>query len=593
MKINKKIAAVIVGALTTTGLGILVTNPIPEKEYTVLLYMVGSDLESDSQHHAASEDLKEIENVISEYRLEDKVNVVAEIGGAKEWNLEELKEVSYARISIGNEGIEVLHQGNPQNMGEADTLSDFIEYGMTQFPARQNILILWNHGNGPTDGFGYDLLFDGDSLTLEELSTALRSFEENKMDLIGFDACCMGNLETANVLAPYTDYMIASPATEEIYGWNYEWMQIFQKETIEIKDIGREIIETFRTFYQQEEKSTSIATLSCYDMDAYEILYEKLETFYTQLDDKSKDAVFQTLNQKRTQIPGYYSGNWIDEPYDLLDVQALHQEMDKTLWEENGLSPLLQDFVCFYTDTEQNRCGISMYLPSKVDAMDAKQILQYQNCGYDARYLQFVLEYARSMNQELDVEMDEIKSEVKEESKTVVFYLEQEWLDQIGTLYLATSYPFEQGQYYLLSTDSDVSVDENGKVTGVVDQMYFSIAGQVLCLVEQQNNEVQTIYHSPVYYNGELCSLIIEVSSRHEDGVIQGLTPYKEGQNHKEQYELSPGDTFAAAYPKIEESGEINYDQYYVNDTLTLQSYECELELTEVTFEECHYGLAW
>lgn len=43
----------------------------------------------------------------------------------------------------------------------------------------------------------------------------------DKFAFIGFDACLMATVETANMLVPHADYMFASEETEPGYGWDY------------------------------------------------------------------------------------------------------------------------------------------------------------------------------------------------------------------------------------------------------------------------------------------------------------------------------------------------------------------------------------
>lgn len=63
--------------------------------------------------------------------------------------------------------------GQP-DITEPETLSDFIKFCNENYPADRNILILWDHGGGPVEGFGYDsIVADGDSMTLDEMQTAL------------------------------------------------------------------------------------------------------------------------------------------------------------------------------------------------------------------------------------------------------------------------------------------------------------------------------------------------------------------------------------------------------------------------------------
>ena len=42
------------------------------------------------------------------------------------------------------------------SMGEAETLADFLEWGVQTYPADKMGLILWNHGSGSINGVCFD-----------------------------------------------------------------------------------------------------------------------------------------------------------------------------------------------------------------------------------------------------------------------------------------------------------------------------------------------------------------------------------------------------------------------------------------------------
>ena len=67
-------------------------------------------------------------------------------------------------------GISSMEPMEIRNMGDADTLMVFVNYGVQSYPANHYGLILWNHGGGPVGGYGSDSShFDGDGLSLEEI----------------------------------------------------------------------------------------------------------------------------------------------------------------------------------------------------------------------------------------------------------------------------------------------------------------------------------------------------------------------------------------------------------------------------------------
>ena len=110
-----------------------------------------------------------------------------------------------------------------KNMAESDTLSDFIKWGISQFPAKKYAIIFWDHGSG-IHGFGRDVNFNNNELTPFELQKGfiygLNGTGVN-FELIGFDACLMSSLEIASKLDHFSPYMVSSEEVEPAWGWNY------------------------------------------------------------------------------------------------------------------------------------------------------------------------------------------------------------------------------------------------------------------------------------------------------------------------------------------------------------------------------------
>jgi len=105
------------------------------------------------------------------------------------------------------------------NMGSAASLTSFIQWGVSSYPADHYALILWDHGGGTT-GVCWDDT-NGDHLTVAEVGQAL-SAAGVSFDLVGFDACLMGMLEQAYEIRDDADIMVASEQTEPWDGWPYQ-----------------------------------------------------------------------------------------------------------------------------------------------------------------------------------------------------------------------------------------------------------------------------------------------------------------------------------------------------------------------------------
>lgn len=90
-------------------------------------------------------------------------------------------------------------------MGDPATLKDFLKYGEENYQADHKMLLFWNHGGGSVSGVSFDENYDADSLTLDELSQAMKEVYGDKkaLEVVGFDTCLMATLDTANVFQKY------------------------------------------------------------------------------------------------------------------------------------------------------------------------------------------------------------------------------------------------------------------------------------------------------------------------------------------------------------------------------------------------------
>jgi len=94
------------------------------------------------------------------------------------------------------------------NMADPQTLSDFLVWGIKNYPAQNYMVILENHGEG------WRGMMDDDShcdaMTLPQLGQAFKQAQEEtgeKIQVVGFAACLMGSTEVAYELKDATDYL--------------------------------------------------------------------------------------------------------------------------------------------------------------------------------------------------------------------------------------------------------------------------------------------------------------------------------------------------------------------------------------------------
>ena len=110
------------------------------------------------------------------------------------------------------------------NMGNESSLADFALWAIATYPADRYALLLSDHGSG-WPGALSDSDPEDEGIFLYELDSALQYIVSQsgigQFDLIGFDACLMGQIEVFSALAPYARYAIASEELEPAVGWAY------------------------------------------------------------------------------------------------------------------------------------------------------------------------------------------------------------------------------------------------------------------------------------------------------------------------------------------------------------------------------------
>lgn len=194
-------------------------TPTTPQTTTLMVYMVGSDLESrDGQ---ATANLKEM---LAATRSGD-VNIVLTTGGAvktdpaglvKDWR-------TLKRHVIRNGQLQELADLGAVSMSQPGTLRDFVVWARNQFPADRYMIAFWNHGGGDT-GFGQDDIARG-WMRMPLIAQGLEGARQAtglKFDVIAFDACLMATAEVAMTLAPHGRYLVASQELEPGSGWDWK-----------------------------------------------------------------------------------------------------------------------------------------------------------------------------------------------------------------------------------------------------------------------------------------------------------------------------------------------------------------------------------
>lgn len=333
------------------------------KGLTFMVYMIGSDLESKSG--AGTNDLAEM----TESGVDtDKVNVIVYTGGAKKWHNDAVEsDEDHCLLQLTAEGFETVATFEPSSMGESDSLTQFLNYSYENYPADEFALVMWDHGDGPVIGYGKDMLYDNDSLTLAEMCSALSESpfdSENKLSWVGFDACLMSSAELAVVWSDYADYMVASQEVEPAFGWNYQFLsEIVDLSTEELlKNVTATYLASCEEYFEDKGYEDREATLSCLNLSYAEDIRGAVNALFSKASDDIDDMYNElTVSRASTRALGRASTG---SEYDIIDLADMAEQFSELYPEESeALLDSIEDMVVSNDTNADGLCGLSVFYP--------------------------------------------------------------------------------------------------------------------------------------------------------------------------------------------------------------------------------------
>jgi len=183
------------------------------QEWTMLVYMAA---DNDLAQWADS-DLVEME----QFGSSQDINVIVQI---------DKPSVGARRLLVRHGSSQVLQELGLTDMCSWETLSDFLYWGITLFPAEKYLVILWDHGSGwtatPRRSFGTDWS-SGNVLSIatgdfqRALSTAY-DYTQTRINVFAFDACLMQQVEVAFEVGEHAKILLAPQSIMPLPGFRYD-----------------------------------------------------------------------------------------------------------------------------------------------------------------------------------------------------------------------------------------------------------------------------------------------------------------------------------------------------------------------------------
>ena len=497
-----------------------------EDSWTIFVYLCGADLESESSF--ATDNMQEMIDASAA----SNVRFVVQTGGAAEWhNGASADELDRFEV-VG--GVSTIVDRQPvASMGESTTLADFLRWGLAAYPSAHTGLVLWDHGSGSINGVCFDELSNQESLTLRDIDTALSSVQGSLpggFDFIGFDACLMGTVETASILAPYAKYMIGSQELEPGTGWDYMAIGtcLAANPSADAVTLGKAICDGFYEMCAANECENS-ATLALVDLSKMEALRSAFELYAQNLYEATDDEANFVPIVRAIISAENFGGNNRSEGYtNMVDLGGLIAA--GSVWSSNAKAArdALDAAIAYKvqgTDHWQ-ASGLSVYYPLEIQGSQELKI--FRDICFSTHYLALVDKIAYGFanggswaGYSEDKQWDWDAMVPDSEQSTVITFQEQPALDEDGVYYFVLS---EQGlnntvsveaKVYVLSDDgqdyislgytSDVLADwETGFVKDHFDGYWFSLPdGQNISVYYVDTGDGYDLFTCPVTVNGK------------------------------------------------------------------------------------------
>lgn len=390
-KNNKLIISLIIVfifiVLSIVGICYLVNNKLGNQDRTIMIYMVGSNLES--QSGLGTVDL----NSIDYNKMDNEnINVVLIAGGSEDWYNDYISKDETSIYELTSDGYKKVKTQSIKNMGDSQVFSEYLDYVYENYKTDKYDLVFWNHG-GAIIGSEFDDL-SGDNLSLEEMELGLDNSkfnEKNKLELVMFRTCLNGTIEVADVFNEYAEYLVAS---EEVTLGSSRTSVLNFINNINTSDngydVGYKFIESYKNQIAQLKQAYGsegiYSTYSIVDLSKIDNLTKSLNDFVR---DINISEHYNTISRVRTNLYQYAQD---DASYDMVDLYNLVdglKDISKTKAEK--VLKNIESAIVYNWATNDNSRGMSVYFPYNGSSKVRNMLLTlYNNFDSLSEYGNFI-----------------------------------------------------------------------------------------------------------------------------------------------------------------------------------------------------------
>ncbi len=281
-------------SLFCIGLAALALNSSPSqaqnkemKEWTFLVYLNGHN----SLDQFGPMNIKQMEKVGST----DQLNIVVQWASM---SFDKTKRLLVTKSTNQNQVTSpIVEEPGLIDMGDYNSLVDFIKWGAEHYPAKHYMVDVWNHGGGwhdvtridasngvikPTDISWDDRT--GHVITTEQLGLALGTAAKNighKIDVYASDACLMAMAEVGAEMKSSVSVMVGSEEVEPGAGWPYDdflstWVKAPRSSAAEV---GKMLSHAYAAAYSGGQYGHQDITMSVVDLNKMDAISASMKAF--------------------------------------------------------------------------------------------------------------------------------------------------------------------------------------------------------------------------------------------------------------------------------------------------------------------------
>ena len=306
-----------------------------------------------------------------------------------------VKRVLVRKGSVDSESDDV-----GDDMTTSKGLANFIKFGIKKHPADHYALVLWDHGAGwhgcceaetpELRGMALDTIAKG-------IENGIKSGPD-KLDVVAFDECLMGELDVANALAPFVKVMVASEELEPGEGMDYDkWLRaIANDESITPDGVGKAIADAYVDHIENQSGNPAF-TLSVLELKHIDELTAAAARLAKQLEKASNDS-WEDIGAARAKSDQY--GGQQADLFGLIDLGQFAKFVGNIdgVSASDDVATAIEHVVKYKVAGPMHKKskGISVYLPE--NEMDG----DYDSVAFSEKWTKLAEDYAKSAGKDTE-----------------------------------------------------------------------------------------------------------------------------------------------------------------------------------------------